>query len=168
MKKLLLLGLTLISLYGCREKEQDPTVLPPATQEGKNTGGALVNGEVWVAEKQKLNIIGNGVPVTEYGFSNNQYYLKIYLYKSNSSIDVIVKDIDDITTKTYYLNNVNKALYTPDLWMDYITSINNIGILKITKFDKQNKIVSGIFEFDAVNDNGEVVHITKGRFDKRF
>ena len=36
---------------GCKKNDTDPNGLPPATQEGKNTGGLLLNGETWLPAK---------------------------------------------------------------------------------------------------------------------
>ncbi|PIE50920.1 MAG: hypothetical protein CSA38_00860 [Flavobacteriales bacterium] len=177
MKKLLLLGLVFISLYGCREQEQDPTVLPPATQEGKNTGGALVNGEVWVAQKVKSS---HFVFKTYYEYpspntNGGEYRLKIVLARpegsiSHSLIRFFIKDTTDITTKTYILNDLNGGGYSTSTDDDYATNSQNTGSITITKFDKDKQIVSGYFQFDGgnVNGNGEVIHITQGRFDKKF
>ncbi len=45
---------------------------------------------------------------------------------------------------------------------------NYIGKLKITRLDIPKNIVSGAFEFKAVDENGNVVNITDGRFDKKL
>lgn len=42
MKTLFTAGLLLLSLFACKDREQDSNVLPEATQTGANTGGALV------------------------------------------------------------------------------------------------------------------------------
>ncbi|SFF55548.1 hypothetical protein [Thermoflexibacter ruber] len=44
--KMFLLLSILLTLYGCEKK--DLTELPPATQEGKNTFGCLINGKLFV------------------------------------------------------------------------------------------------------------------------
>lgn len=52
MKQLFLalaIGLTAMGCERDSDKNINPNVLPPATQVGANTGGCLVNGEVWVA-----------------------------------------------------------------------------------------------------------------------
>ncbi len=169
MKKLLLLSLMLISLYGCREKEQDPTVLPPATQEGKNTGGALVNGEVWVARIEYDTRFNN------YNYSNTSHRLKIFLreYNGNDHLSIYIDDeYNHIEEGSYALNNtsINRGLFAKSSSFEetYYTNSENVGTLTITKFDRNKNIASGTFEFDAVNVNGEIVHITQGRFDKKF
>lgn len=45
---------------------------------------------------------------------------------------------------------------------------NHTGKLKITRLDIPKNIVSGVFEFKAVDEYANVVNITDGRFDKKF
>jgi hypothetical protein len=48
-------------------------------------------------------------------------------------------------------------------------ALDNDGILKITKFDQSNRILSGTFSFTGTNTaNGEKLNITEGRFDIRY
>ena len=50
----------------------------------------------------------------------------------------------------------------------YSTMANKPGKLYISRLDQINHIVSGTFSFDAVNPQGDIVHITSGRFDIQF
>ncbi len=53
--------------------------------------------------------------------------------------------------------------------LEYNTTNNNSGELKITKFDQTNRILSGTFFFTGTNiSTGEKVNITDGRFDVRY
>ena len=62
----------------------------------------------------------------------------------------------------------NTAFYT-DNGITYLTKfIDYTGKITVTRLDLQNQIISGTFEFKAVNNNGKVVVITDGRFDKKF
>ncbi|MGC4129945.1 MAG: hypothetical protein QM564_10450 [Bergeyella sp.] len=158
-----------LCLFSCRDKDQDPDVLPEATQSGKNTGGALVDGKVWVAkiEQPDLNPGGNN---TQYEFVNGEYNLQIVLRLNNdtsSRIVINLSDAIDISQQTY---SVTACRYENKSQIFDVSYGNNIGTLTITKFDKQNKIISGSFNFtaDNINGNGSKVIITEGRFDKKF
>ncbi len=60
----------------------------------------------------------------------------------------------------------NYGLYGNDNNKSYITTSEHTGKVLITKRDTVNKIVSGIFHFNAINKNtGEVIKVTEGRFD---
>ena len=37
-----------------------------------------------------------------------------------------------------------------------------------TYHDVENEIISGTFWFDTVNEDGEIIHVRKGRFDKIY
>jgi hypothetical protein len=63
----------------------------------------------------------------------------------------------------YYLNNSSSA---PSI--DLTTSDLLTGQLNITRFDMTNQIVSGTFLFDVKDNNGNIMHITQGRFDTHF
>ena len=158
-------------IFSCKERDQDPDILPAATQEGKNTGGAIVNGQVWVAKIENPsslpgwnNTIYNTDPVL--GTFSLQIVLRQY-NNDNNLITFNVTDSQDFLPKTYDLNENNYAAYrNPSVF--YITNSSNTGTLTITRFDKVNRIVSGTFSFKAVNSAGEVVTITEGRFDRKF
>ncbi len=172
MKKLFLLFITVLLIYGCRDPKQDENTLPAATQEGKNTGGALVNGQVWVAkiEGPDLNPGGNN---TTYNTDPvlNTFSLQIVLNQYNnlnSQIVINISDNQNLTPQTYPILGNGSGFYNPNLNIGFYTDSANTGILTITRFDKVNKIVSGTFSFKAVNSAGEVVNITEGRFDRKF
>ncbi|MGC4129944.1 MAG: DUF6252 family protein [Bergeyella sp.] len=173
MKTKYIFFITLLSLciLSCRDKDQDPDVLPNATQHGANTGGALVDGKVWVAkiEQPDLNPGGNN---TQYEFVNGEYKLQIHLRNienpSGNVIKIYLVSDQDFDTGNYQLNEINTAIYSPSTY-PYYTNSNNVGVINITKFDKVNKIISGTFSFKAINMfSNEVVTITEGRFDKKF
>lgn len=63
----------------------------------------------------------------------------------------------------YFISNSSNTTYT-----EYLTTSSIIGELKMTKFDEINRIVSGTFWFDAVNNNGEQVQVREGRFDVHY
>ena len=159
-------------IVSCKERDQDPEILPAATQEGKNTGGAIVNGQIWIAKIEAPDSMPGG---------NNTYYytspllgtfsLQIVLLKyknSNSRIVINISDTQVFSPQTYPILGDSLSFYHPNLDTVYYTNPNNNGTITITKFDKVNNVVSGTFSFKAVNSAGEVVTITDGRFDRKF
>lgn len=171
MKKSLITGLILLSLASCRDR-QDENTLPAATQIGANTGGALVNGEVWVAKEE--------FPNSQPGGNHNYYTATDGVYSliltmrnynnTNNSIRFFITENADFSEKTYILDWENhKAVYMPHVENIYQTNGSGTGgTLTITKFDKKNQIISATFSFKAKNQNGEIINITEGRFDKKF
>lgn len=177
MKKFLFLTFLTLCLFSCdrdRDKNSNPNVLPEATQSGKNTAGALVDGKVWVATTEFVSPDG-----TFCEKSGNFYDIRLDFRKvANRSINriYIKAQIENLElNKTYELNQnpdsgFNFIFYTNNEGISYSTqpTSNYTGKIKITRLDLQNQIVSGTFEFKAVDNNDNVVNVTDGRFDKKF
>ena len=173
MKKLFLLLIAFALLLSCEDRDQDSTVLPEATQTGANTGGALVDGNIWVAkiEQPDLNPGGNN---TIYSYNNVEYRLEIVLRSvknpSANQISFIISIPQDITAGNYQFFGLdeNRAVYYLSPTSYFTETGNPNGNVTITKLDNVNKIVSGTFNFVGKKSNGETVTITEGRFDKKF
>ncbi len=67
------------------------------------------------------------------------------------------------------LRPLNYGSYESSKNGEYVTTPEYTGFVNITRADTVNAIVSGTFEFTAVNrrDPSKTVRITKGRFDCR-
>lgn len=177
MKNFLFIStLLLISLSCHKDRDQDSDVLPAATQSGANTGGALVNGNVWVSKIEKSSIVV-GENNTIYKYTNeypNPYSLTIHLRNINNltgnNIMINLKSNSDFAPGDYILNETeNSSGYYYSSSTFYVTDSDNKGVLTITKFDKANKIISGTFSFKCkYYYTGEVVNITDGRFDRVY
>lgn len=171
--KSFLLTISLIGiLSSCKDKnnDTDPT-LPQATQTGADTGGALVNGKIWISkiESSTVAALGNN---TTYAFVNNEYSLKIHLRNaenpSGNTIQMLLVSNQDFGVGDYPLTENDQGLYYHSSKM-YSTDHENIGMLSITKFDKTSKIISGTFSFKAkYYYDGDTVTITDGRFDRKY
>jgi len=168
---ILLLILTCSS--NCIKNGTHTAQLPPATQEGKNTCGFLVNGKVWL-------------PRGDNGFSNlnciydetymGAFNINGYMYESGATNSIsFVVAIDSIQSAGLYKLNVkgagigeycNKVTLCCYYWTDTIPNHN--AFLNITKLDKQKRIVSGTFEFAQSKQGCDTVRITQGRFDMKY
>jgi hypothetical protein len=166
---LLLLGV-MTSLESCDlfEKSSKPKTelekLPPATQEGKNTFGCLVDGKAWV---------------TKTSIDADAYYQEGLLFITAS---VITSNSDQIITMSLFDLSLSEKEYAlaehPEIFgrlrdlknnCEYLTSSSYTGKLIITHFDQINFIISGTFEFEAYsNDCDKIVKITHGRFDLNY
>ncbi len=165
--------MAILLLGSCRDRHQDEDTLPPATQEGKNTGGALVDGKVWVAkiEAPDSNPGGNN---TIYKDVNGENSITIVLRKVgvpvSNQMQINVTTTEELAVKTYNFFDVNQnraAFYiSPNTYFTEVGIPN--GTLKITRFDKVNNIVSGTFSFTAKNSSGQQIKVTEGRFDRKF
>lgn len=169
----LLLCTCLLVLYACKKDEDAEPALPPATQEGRNTFGCKVNGQLWVN--------GGDDWMAKYYWadyidSSGVFYLGGSSSKANthSEVGLVIEHLpfSDIINAPFqckgwyrrviYQNNVSST-------NKYITDSIIPGTVTITKFDTINLIVSGTFNFNAKLEGGtETVDVTDGRFDLRF
>ncbi len=152
------------------------TTLPEATQEGKNTMGMKVNGEVWTPY-YTCGAYSNPCGAVE--FSYDQYPTTPYYINAHFTKD-INKDFSSLTITSagatistlgdkYDSLNITFTNYsTPNApWIDYTKSYKPKGNFTITKIDRINKIFSGTFSFTLYG-SGDSVVITDGRFDYKF
>lgn len=174
--KLQVLLLILTGLGSCNNDDDNtPTnpidQLPPATQIGANTAGCLVDGKAIFPK-------GNN-------FIYNLYYTDglnfgLFFKHEESGIDrtINIASLNEklVVGEVYELNEVDSnskyGEYStqdfPSREKRYQTNLNSTGELKITFHDFDNAIISGIFWFDAINDDGEVIKVREGRFDGKY
>jgi hypothetical protein len=163
----------------CRkEKNTPPVELPPITQEGKNTFGCKVNGEIWV-------------PYSECSFSGNpcgELFANVYRTQPSEMLPfsfslAFGKDAKDNTSTAFSIQSKSSGIYTIGNKIDSVTVLfrkpigqlyynynyhGKIEKVEITKVDVANGIISGIFELTLYQSISDSVKITEGRFDLRF
>ncbi|RYE18440.1 MAG: hypothetical protein EOP51_21970 [Sphingobacteriales bacterium] len=168
----LLLLLPLL-FFACKKDNDNEPGLPPATQEGRNTFGCKVNGQVWVngGDDWKANY-----KWADYIDSSGVFYLGGSSSKNNqhSEVGLVIKHLpfSGIINSQHQCNGwYRRAIYQNNVSniQKYVTDSLFPGTVTITKFDTINLIVSGTFQFKAkLEDGTETVDITDGRFDLRF
>ncbi|KHJ39502.1 hypothetical protein PBAC_00090 [Pedobacter glucosidilyticus] len=176
---IILIGYLSLSASSCKKDKTGIDALPAATQEGKNTFGCLVNGEVFIPQVRGLGL--GQVPLScYYSYENTNsrkgYYLSISATDSKNSplrgVDIDTDSLKIEQSKIYKLEKagakgIASAEYVASLDRYYTSSVAS-GKLKITKLDESKKIISGTFCFDAVNETGEKVEVREGRFDLKY
>lgn len=170
----LLIILFLFTGSACDKKDalSPEEQLPEATQNGANTAGCLVDGEVFLPDGESLN--SGSVLKAQYILSDEKYIfgLSIRNLKVGNRMVMIESKNEQLEEgKTYVMNEYSDTsatgVYLTGL-DGFSTSDEVIGEFDITKLDETNSIISGTFWFDAVNEEGEVVKIREGRFDVRY
>ncbi len=148
--------------------------LPAATQEGKNTCGFLVNGKLWLPKGKR----GNGSPNLTWwydaGYRNGTFNINGYRYEKpdDSLFTSFVIGISNCTTTGVYMLNKTAAggamysnYYKNCTYYTHDTLPGHNSYINITKFDLQNRIIAGTFQFSMVKPGCDTIRITEGRFD---
>ncbi len=175
MKNFLVLLFSVLLLTRC---SKDISELPAPTQTGANTFGAKVNGEMWVP--QGFGIVpASNILEARYAF-NNSVFINARNFSSSPTETEFEISIQNITGPGTYLLNQNTGIY-PSNTSSYgyfvrrkfspinhwITNNQYSGRVEITRYDVTNNIISGTFEFNAINmsNDPEPLTVTEGRFD---
>ncbi len=171
MKKLnvYLIIILITFLTGCDRDKDSSTkkdVLPPITQEGKNTFGCKVNGEVWVPQSGFL------INALTSSYQSNVFILDAKRETEELDEEIFYSGFFD-AVGSYSLPNANHTVefnkvINSILHYYYVDTINS-GVVTITKLDTTEGIIAGTFYFDAIDTTtNEVLHVTDGRFDVKY
>jgi len=189
--KTTIFSLFLLLLISCSKDNpsNEPNLtLPPETQVGANTFGCNINGKLLVPR-------GNGTYNGDYpailwgdpGGSINYYELDIMDLKSTKAgkIFIHMQGIHQMGIGTYVIDESNgqtsidgydhnymhcRIFNEQTNSFQYYRSYANSGILKITRYDFTNRIISGTFSGklrNSVNPADEI-EVTQGRFDIKW
>ncbi len=181
--RLLLLLLLVTSLWACNKEEPikpapppDYTVLPAATQEGKNTFGCKVNGQVWVprveifapwfdklAQYHEKNGKGSGlISCRLLSTSKDDFFTMAFA--PNYFHLVTYKTLNDSTNLTWF----NPDFRLGNEGFEHIEG-DSSNFLQITAIDTLNNFISGQFRCVLYNSNRtKSLKITEGRFDMPY
>lgn len=151
--------------------------MPPETQTGANTFGAKINGEFWapqgfgpfpandILEARLMPDKDLYINARNFASSPNESEFQIFL-KNVSTMGIYPLN----TTVTFPSSAANHVYFvkrniTPK--NEWLTSASHTGAVTITRIDTMALIVSGTFQFSALNINNspEPITITEGRFD---
>lgn len=176
----LLLFISIFFFLGCKKTKPAIDQLPPETQTGAGTFGCLVDGKAF---KPKGDPFGGPIKSCAYQYINGGYYFQLHAKRDESTSTTPIVNSVSIGTdsllieegKTYKLTAPKQGAVAGQYSTISLTTIINYkttdlleGELKITKFDETNRIVSGTFLFDAINDKGEKVQVREGSFDMHY
>lgn len=148
--------------------------LPPQTTVGANTAGCLVSGEVLIP---KGNNNSSSTLRCQYAKRQGVYTFGLSFHdKEQEFVKSILLRTENIKLeqgKSYKFLERSDTCWgeysiEAGLIDSYETDSNHSGILSITHIDEEQRIISGTFSFTAINDQGETVEITDGRFDMHY
>ena len=171
MKKIKILGL-LIFLGGVcqgvtcnKQLDSTPLTLPEATHSGKNTMGALLNGQVWANGSYPGGLLPNGID-SRYGSGFIDIQGESLSGNVVTNVRIMLDQVNGVGQFTILPGNAHVNIAD----RSYLTDASHSGTVAITYFDATNHIAAGTFTFDAVNISNatDVMHVTSGRFDVLF
>ncbi|WP_034259641.1 hypothetical protein [Altibacter lentus] len=188
----LLLSIVIALQIGC-DKADDNFVphLPLITQTGENTFGCYIDGKILIPRDGEgtFNTPDPGMRFVGLGNPPNYEYIDIKIrdFKSGNGglLDIHIPNLHQIGEGTFLINesNCEDSVYALDTvnircrWLDetsqsykWYCSLPDSGLLIITRYDFENRIVSGTFSCRAVNrdDPTDFIEITEGRFDIKW
>ncbi len=191
MKTQFLIFLTILSLIGCSKSDNakvDPVFqLPPETQTGANTFGVTIKGKVYIPRDPTGYTYGGNSPKGLHwtGLQSGGFNYKELIAKDGASLvgfkmTIHIENLNAIGTyilkQSNFQDNVDSAPFNHIYFKifdynisnyAYYGSIEDLGIINITKLDLVNDITSGNFsgKFVRYDNPNEFIQITDGRFD---
>ena len=169
-----LLIATIFIFSQCKKNKDDEPQLPPETTTGAMTFGCKVNGKVFVPKD------GGGRPGLFCQYVNlgtgpaGGWFLNIPAVdlqtRPNIGVSIETDSLLIHQGVVYPFKNTKgtvQAFYYSGI--EFKKLDNDLGELRVTKFDQVNRIISGTFFFTGTNiSSNEKINITEGRFDIRY
>ena len=188
MKHYLCLALSVALLAtACQKNGLDPNGLPPATQEGKNTAGFLLNGQPWRPETNPsspgtspvgatwVSRVSRGGKPLQIFFSRHpndqEYALLSFIFHDvrHAGTFALNQDIDPVLIAGPRPPYGVYSVYKPGPQRAFYTGATARGSINITRFDTVARVVSGTFDAKVKEDGGpDSLAISQGRFDIKF
>lgn len=137
-------------------------LLPDETQNGANTFGCIVNGIVWLPSGNQE------IPAASFDYSTPPtIVIRANNITRKQSFEISLQH--DFSITSYILNDTLPGQIIKFSYggTDYLCDSVKSGNLTLTKFDAENRIISGVFYFDAVADTMRY-DIRLGRFDLAY
>ena len=176
-----LLVIATSGIYCKKHNNPKEDVLPPITQEGKNTFGCKVNGKVWIPY---YPCFGLPAGATQLSYEIRPFYDTAILpmffsLRAGNNADggsgFFIGQNSTISDRIFRPGNIMDSIlinFTSNTWHGYYNFDSPPGSYPreflITKLDTVKGIVSGTFAFTLYSDPGDSVVISDGRFDLQF
>ncbi len=190
--KTIFLIVTILTLVNCNNNDDGFTpTLPEATQTGKNTFGCYINGKLLTPRDGTgtFNSADRGMKYSGLGEGPNYLYneLKVRDFKSGTGglLKLHLTELHQNGIGYFIINESNcegqlEANQTINItvrcWnentnsFEWFCSVQDTGTINISRYDFENRIISGTFSCSAKNkdDSNDIIEITDGRFDIKW
>lgn len=164
----------------CKKERDELSKLPPITQEGKRTFGCLVNGKAWIPENGNIIIADPPLKFVYENANGGLFYMtaKKSIVSKNIDEEINIALDSCVSAKQYYYKNapaysVRFAFtnYKQDQCRTLFSKESDVittGFVSITRFDLNEGVIAGTFEFTLSKSGCETIQITDGRFDAKL
>ena len=157
----------------CNKEDLDFSTLPPATQEGRNTLGFMLNGKAWAPKG--FRVTGNLSIDYDPGYNQGIFNIVAYDFSTPISQQFTIGIRDSLNfinaPISFHLNQSSLYVVSFSKSCNYFSTLQGIGSngnLTITKLDRANHIISGTFSATLYKTGCDTIKITEGRFDMKF
>ncbi len=174
---------SLMLMIGCKKKS-----LPEPTTLGKGTFGMLLNDTIWepfypspfspgsrrpdvyfYKDLSLLEIIANNLTANQYFKMSIENVVEKGDYQiSISSPMAKARYPDSLLVNYYYCADTTRFEIDYDCRSSYKLLDATKSKINLSYFDTIQKIVSGTFELELTNPNGDIITITSGVFDSHY
>ena len=178
-KTIYILFLIIITLYSCSSDDSGNNKFDGRGGVRCQANGIILRSEVTYDGTITLADV-------KFTSDNNEEYLIVELTDTKLSqdygfirhsvsmtiIDVVPESVQE--GDIYILDNEQNSNYGKyvkllgGIFYNYSTNHEKVGELEILFHDLENRILAGTFEYDVVDENGEVVEIRNGEFDMEY
>lgn len=152
--------------------------LPPKTQEGRNTFGCLINGKAFVPGDKYWGLVKpiscNYYTKDEFHYIRGSLFLQGITMLGNEGMgSLAIQKMDVYSKGTYSIPYVPcSTAYRCDASFLHLDQsgdyVSQGGVLKISRLDTLQHIVSGTFDFTVKGADGKNYAIIEGRFDLKM
>ncbi len=164
----------LVIICSCSNDEDESTLrLPDITQEGLNTFGCLVNGELFIPS-YKIDLLSSNFSAT-YSEDFDVLIISARNIEDQSidkNINITIKIDEGVKKYIYEESNSERLIYynnTPTCFAYYMNYEIQESFVEVLHLDEELDIISGIFEFVGVDTLcQDTIYITDGRFDVTY
>ncbi|WP_400192895.1 hypothetical protein [Hymenobacter sp. B81] len=181
--KLLLTATLLLLLWGCKKEKTPLETLPPATQQGLNRMGCLIDGAAWQPRPGGL-FAPTPIGVSRWPVEGHTTlsFIRFEDGGDKSSVSLYVPRLrqpgtyalDQFAVWTNTWRNPPYGQHViegevPGTHRDFYTGPEATGTLVVTRLDTVARIVAGTFEMTVREAaTGETKRLTHGRFDLTY
>jgi len=145
----------------------NPYGLPNATQTGANTFACRINNTLWIS-RTGIYYMGAEINNDSLGITGSpkfeNYFADLILEIKGDLQENKVYNLNSTTNLSTYISNSNCFGVSSNA----ISTKGVNGVIKLTRLDKSNKIVSGLFNFSIPIPNCDTLKVTDGRFDIKY